>query len=252
MGKSRTKWLLVVLALLIVAGIVEYTIGGGWVTVRREIKRRWLAQRLAATGMTNWSLPDPIGPEDAKVKILAILNRQNPCHKEFADGMVKFFSEYADRVRVEFLDANTEETMKVLEGYPIACEMALLLNGLNSIKVPWVDHPVVLQGVTGVEGVPMNPLKRVIEWALTDEGLKSLEQQRKEFEAERKKRAKKQREMRQRALEEAAARASGEKPGPKPKPAEKAEPKARPSPAKGAEPATKPAPQQPPAQPAGG
>ncbi len=186
--------LLALLALLIVAAVAEYTLGGGWKYVARAIKRRQAAAKLAQEGSLNWKLPEPMGPEDAKVTLHIFLNRRNPCHKEFAEGLSKALERYADRVRIVFMDIGSEEAHKLLEGIPIGCESVMLLNGLNKIKVPWRKRPIWLQEPMMLVGPQLD---RIIEWALTDEGQKSLKKQAKEQEAERKRRAEKERKLRQ-------------------------------------------------------
>ncbi len=197
MNRSRTKVLIVVLAVLIVAGLVEYTAGGGWVTLYREYKRWRTSRRLVEQGQLPWTLPQPIGPKDAKVKLTIVLNTGNPCHKDYAESFSKSLSKYADRIRVEFLDFMNKETADKLQGYPISCEMAVLLNGLNSVKVPWRKAPIILQGPTGGENISPEEFDRIIQWALTEEGQKSLKKQFKQFEAERKKRIEREQKLKQ-------------------------------------------------------
>jgi hypothetical protein len=210
MRKSR-KILLAVLAVMVVGLVAEYTVGGGWTQLMREVKRRRVAQEVNEP----WNLPADMGPEDAKLKVLVAVNRGNPCHKDYAEGFERFFGEFRDRVRVIFRDIQADETAKMLEGYPISCEMALLMNGLNTVKVPWRKSPIVLQGPTGGDQISPEEMRRLVEWALGEEGQRSLKKQRHAFEEERKKRAAKDKALKEKAAKEKSTTPSHQRaPGP--------------------------------------
>jgi hypothetical protein len=177
--------------------VAEYTVGGGWQTIYRELKKKREAAKLAQMGMRGWELPPPMGPQTAKVKVVVILNRRNPCHKEMADSWVSFFKPYADRVRVVFKDMEAESTRQLLAGIPIGCEAAMLVNGLNTIRVPWQKEPLVLQGGLahghGPEQALSPPqLQRLLQWALTPAGCQALKKQQAAFAKERQRRVEKE------------------------------------------------------------
>lgn len=201
MSDRRRRILFVILGMLLVGLVLQYTVGGGWTELMREIKRK----QLAREGSEPWELPADFGPEDAKVRILVVLNHGNPCHKDYGEALQTLFSPFQDRVRVDFQDSQAPETRKSLEGHPVSCEMALLINGLNQIKVPWRKKPILLQGPSGGENVTGEDLRKVVTWALTAEGQKSLKEQQAAFEAERQRRIAKEKAL---AAEEARKQAA--------------------------------------------
>lgn len=201
MGKSRSKLLLGLLGVLLVGLVLQYTIGGGWTELKRAIQRRQLSKETTGP----WELPADFGPADAKVKVLVFVSAMNPCHKDYAEGIGNLLLDYQDRVRVEFKDMATGQTADLLRGYPIGCEMVLLLNGLNRIKLPWRKTPLDLQGPGGTEGASDETLGKIVEWALTEEGQKSLSHQRQVFEKERQKRIAKEKAQAEAARSKAAA-----------------------------------------------
>lgn len=195
--------LLILLAVLVVIGVIEYTVGGGWKAARDEYTRMTGKGMPAGAHylMQPFTLPQPIGPQDAKLRIEFFFNTRNGCHAGMAKGAASAFEKYKDRVRVVFYDINSEQARKKLAGYPMGCEMAGLINGLMSVRMPGKREPIIAEALVGKSGPPTDTAK-FIAWALSPEGQKSLAQQRKAFEAERKKRLEK---------EKAAAKA---KPGP--------------------------------------
>jgi len=202
MKKSR-KVLLATLGVLLLVLVLQYTLGGGWKYVRRAIKRHEIEKHMEGP----WQLPPDMGPEDAKVKFTVILSTMNGCHKEFAEAIVKTLSPYTDKVRVDFKDSSEPDVPKLLEGYPISCEMSMLLNGLNEIKVPWQKGTIILQGPEGGEGFAAPDFDRLIKWALSEEGQKSLKEQWEAFEKERQKRLAKMKERQRKKAAKAKKKA---------------------------------------------
>lgn len=198
-ARSRKRILGVLLVVVVAAAALEYTVGGGWKVVQRELRRR-RAEKEIGPGMSGgkkfFDLPSAMGPENARIKVVIFLNPYNHCHADFATGWQTAFKPYADKVRVVFKDITAKESAKILEGYAIGCEAIMLINGLPRIKVPWSDEPVVLEGA-GFGGPSAGSFDRIMKWLLSEEGYSELKRQRKEFEKERQERAKKEAELRQ-------------------------------------------------------
>ncbi|MCX7597667.1 MAG: hypothetical protein N2512_02195 [Armatimonadetes bacterium] len=189
----KMRNLLILLGVLVVIGAIEYTVGGGWKMARDEYSRI-TGQGMPAGAhylMQPFTLPQPIGPKDAKLRIEFFFNTRNGCHAGMAQGAASAFEKYKDRVRVVFYDISSEQAQKKLAGYPKGCEMAGLINGLMSVRMPGKREPIMAESLVGKMGPPAD-VNKFVAWALTPEGQKSLAQQRKAFEAERKRRLEKE------------------------------------------------------------
>jgi hypothetical protein len=189
----KTRNLLLLLGALVVVAAIEYTVGGGWKAARQEFARMTGSAMPAGAHylLQPFALPQPIGPQDAKLRIEFFFNTRNGCHAGIAKSVPEVFKKYEDRVRVVFYDISSEQARKKLAGYPVGCEMAALVNGLMSVRVPWRKEPVVGESLVGKPG-PAPELGKFVDWALSQEGQKSMAQQRRAFEAERKKRLEKE------------------------------------------------------------
>ena len=193
---KNTKLLLGILGLLIIVGVAEYTVGGGWKAIQRELRRKKMHAdnaHLMKGDKKFFDLPAPQGPENAPIKIVVFLNPYNSCHQDFVMGWQTVVEPYKDKIRLVFKDITDKESHKLLEGYPVGCETVAILNGLMQIKVPWQEEPIMFEGSMGPGG-GAEVFKRLVEWLLTDEGRKELERQRAEFEKERQRRLAKQRQ----------------------------------------------------------
>ncbi len=197
MEGKKTKLLLGILGLLIVVGVAEYTLGGGWKLVQRELRRKKMQSDNSHLGKGDkkfFEIPAPIGPEDAPIKIVVFINPYNPCHHDFVQGWQHAVEPYKDKIRLVFKDITDQESQKMLEGYPVGCETVALLNGLMEIRVPWQDEPIMFEGAMGPAG-GAEVFDKFIKWALTDEGREELKRQREKFEQERQRRIKKAKEL---------------------------------------------------------
>lgn len=185
----KVRNLLILLGVLVVIAAIEYTVGGGWKAARQEYARMTGKEMPAGAHylMKPFTLPQPIGPQDAKLRIEFFFNTRNGCHAGIAKSAAEIFTKYKDRVRVVFYDISSGQARKKLAGYPMGCEMAGLINGLMSVRMPGKREPVLAEALVGKPGPPTN-LDGFIKWALSPEGQKSLAQQLKAFEAERKRR----------------------------------------------------------------
>jgi hypothetical protein len=181
--------LLLALGVLLVVGAVEYTVGGGRQAVQRELMPMLNPSAGVHGSGKPFAIPPATGPKDAKVRIDVFVNRQNSCHGPVVTQEQTMLKPFARTVRLAFHDRQSAEAQKLLSGYPVACEMVALLNGLQTFRVPWQKEPMVFSGAT--HGVMMIDLARLVRWAASPEGQKSLKGQRKAFEVERQARLRK-------------------------------------------------------------
>jgi hypothetical protein len=203
MNRTR-KVLLGILGVLILVGIYTYTVGGGLKMVRWEIQRRVNLREARSHEGEPFLLPWPSGPEKAPVRITVYVNAHSRCQSDKVNHLAEVMKPYKDRIRLVFRDLHSPGSRHDLAGYAVGCEMLVLINGLQSVTVPWSRRPFQLEGPLGENMKPEDYLK-LIDWALTDAGQKSLKDQRAKFEVERVRRAKVQAEM--------AAKSKGGGPG---------------------------------------
>jgi hypothetical protein len=208
------KIMLAVLGALVVVALGEYTVGGGLHTIKWEFKRRQMMKEARLHQGEPFLLPFPAGPRDARLKVTVFVDSHNGCHAGKVDAMAKVLKPFTDRVHVAFRDSHTPGAERDLAGYAVGCSMTTMINGLIAIKVPWVKKPLGLQGPMGENLRPMD-YKKLLDWAVSPEGLKSLEEQRKALEPERQKRIKIE-AARKKAAPAPAAAATGSAPAGEP------------------------------------
>jgi hypothetical protein len=234
------KKLMIVLGAVVVLGIGEYTVGGGLQQVKWQIQR-WQAMREAKLHAgVGFTLPMPKGPENAKVKLTMFVDSHNSCHASKVDGMSKMMEPYEDRVRVVFRDSTTPGAQRDLAGQAVGCSITGMVNGLTEMKVPWAKRPLIMQGPLG-ENMKPDDYTKLLTWALTDEGQKSMADQRAKAEPERQRRAKIEAEKAKKAEAAKAAAAKAGAGAPANGPASTSAPASVPAPASGPASASAPA-----------
>jgi len=80
-------------------------------------------------GMGTFRFPQPLGPENAKVKVLVVAQEGNPCHLPLVQLWQAIGSLAGDHVRVVFLSRG--EAVKKMGGKPLdlGCETGVIING---------------------------------------------------------------------------------------------------------------------------
>jgi hypothetical protein len=218
---GNMKKMMIVLGALVVVGLGEYTLGGGLQTMKWEIQRRRLNAEARLHQGEAFLLPLPKGPENAKVKLTMFVDSHNNCHSSKVKMMGSMLEPFQDRVRIIFRDSMTPGAARDLAGQAVGCSITGMINGLTEVKVPWAKKPLILQGPLG-ENMKPDDYTKLLKWAMTDEGLKSMADQRAKAEPERLRRAKIEEEKRKKAAATTPVAPSkgpaGTGPGPAPTP----------------------------------
>jgi hypothetical protein len=76
-----------------------------------------------------FQLPAPVGPADAKVKIVAFVATSNGCHENTTLTLSDIAKAYKGKVRLEFVDMSGKEGRKEADAMGIACDSGLMING---------------------------------------------------------------------------------------------------------------------------
>ncbi len=178
----KKPWLRVaipLLAVLIVAAALEYWLGG-WKAVKKEFSRSKVAGACGLTDMGGamFDFPEDTGPEDAKVKIVAYVHKNNHCHYDGCQALHDLALKYPDTVRLEIRDAESEEAQKIAEERKIDTLMWLLINDMDKIKLPDRDQPIAFRGPPGAISYDLRDIEAIINYALTEKGAKDLAKQR--------------------------------------------------------------------------
>jgi hypothetical protein len=172
--KQQTVMLLGVLVVVVVAAVAEYTVGGGW----HQIANRATGARtkpLAAHTFPLLKLPDPMGRKDAPARFEFFIK---PCPRlqSKVAGIVNAFWSMQDKAYVIFATPTQEMEPKPVAGKTVLCEMQARINGLETLKVPWREQPVI-SGRLGAADITDAEYKRLVEWLTTPEGQASVKQQ---------------------------------------------------------------------------
>jgi len=128
------KLLLLVVIMLAVAVVVNWgdisDIAGG----RKTFKSVLYGKNLARMGPV-FQFPDPLGPEDAKVRAQVVAQEGNSCHEPLVALWMGIADLEPERLRVEFM----RSAMQLAEaGEPqpeFGCEAAALINGQNKFEL---------------------------------------------------------------------------------------------------------------------
>jgi hypothetical protein len=103
-----------------------------------ERERLQQAAGKTASAKETAEMPQPIGPEDAPVRIQVFVQSSNHCHTATTDFVSKLPEEeaYKGKVRVEFLDTSNPEAKKKASDAKIGCDAGLLVNGKTAMRIP--------------------------------------------------------------------------------------------------------------------
>jgi hypothetical protein len=78
---------------------------------------------------------EPVGSEEAKVRIQAFAQSMNSCHIPTINILSKIAETVPERIRVEFLDTITTEGSLARQKAGIECEIGLLINDQRIVEV---------------------------------------------------------------------------------------------------------------------
>lgn len=78
---------------------------------------------------------EPIGSENAKVRIKLFAQSMNPCHAPTLDLLKKIGEALPEQIRIEFLDTMTQEGFEARQQAGIPCEVGLLINNQKTVEV---------------------------------------------------------------------------------------------------------------------
>ncbi|HIE51672.1 MAG TPA: hypothetical protein EYP85_07910 [Armatimonadetes bacterium] len=108
---------------------------------------------------------EPIGSEEAKVKIELFLEADNPCHRETWELFTKLAQAAPDRIRLELLDTGSPEGEQLAE--QIGCQTGVRINGQQEFEIEEGGEKITveLHGPVGM-GIAPEMLKAVLEQEL--------------------------------------------------------------------------------------
>jgi hypothetical protein len=194
------KLLLVVAAMLVVAVVVNWKNITDIASGRRTLKAVIYGKTHLLMPPT-FRFPDPMGPEDAKVKAQIIAQEGNSCHEPLVGLWMGIGDLEPERLRVEFgwLSAEplkrdgsapeTDEPPQEIQGPPdLGCAAGVLINGVNKFELgsgeekrviyltePYPRDPLgpeAAEGVdspTGHEGWTLDDVATILNRAIEDE-----------------------------------------------------------------------------------
>ncbi len=173
--KPGTITLLVVLAVVVMAAIAEYTVGGGWHQLANTVgKARTKAPKPVVQPFLK--LPSPMGRKDAPARFEFLVA---PCPRLTSEiaQIVDAFWPLQDKAYVVFQAVASEPEPTPVSGEkPVLCHLHLRINGAETLKVPWRGKPI-LDGGLGAPYITDKEYKRLVEWLGTPEGQASVKRQ---------------------------------------------------------------------------
>jgi hypothetical protein len=184
--KPRTVTLLVVLAVVIMAAIAEYTAGGGWRQVVNEVDREARMKALEPRPHDFLKLPEPMGRKDAPAQFEFFVENSCTCLQGNVAQIVTAFWSMQERAHVVFKPIPPEMKPKPGPGKIEMCETLTRINGLETLRAPWQEKPII-SGGKGAAAITDRGYKRLVDWLATAEGQASVKRQ---LEAEKKAKAK--------------------------------------------------------------
>ena len=141
------KLLLLAGLMLVVAVVVNLKDIRAIASGRRTVKSVLYGKNLLPSG-PSFSFPDPLGPQDAKVKVKVVAQDGNSCHEPLVVLWMAVASLEPERLRVEFgsgmvstpeaeaAKAKGESKEGKAPGPPeLGCEAGVLINGQNKFEV---------------------------------------------------------------------------------------------------------------------
>ncbi|HID08241.1 MAG TPA: hypothetical protein EYP10_13965 [Armatimonadetes bacterium] len=176
----RVKVLMVILVILLIVAVgVNYGNIRDIVTGRRTFMDVLLGRplrlpademRMPASPAENIGEIVPIGPEDAKVKVVAYLMFTNPCHWATVETLRELAEKHEDKIRVDFVNVGTEEGAKQLNeafkkspiSSPHSCMAWVSVNGKFEFELEGVKGKVQLSGPIHPGGPVAELLEKVV------------------------------------------------------------------------------------------
>ena len=148
---SRQKKLLCLAGILLVVALIA-NIGtikdlfSGKSKLRAQITRRFMKPMQI----------DPVGSEDAKVRLKLYAQSRNDCHAGFIETGKQLGAAVPDRVRVEFVDTGSREGYGEAAKAGIDCEAGIAINDRTQfeIEVNGQEVTVSFRGPLGTETPP--------------------------------------------------------------------------------------------------
>ncbi len=134
-------------SLLVFVGLIVVLAVTQWVVIPRMDKLSKEAEQKSTEASTGdeggaphepeavFELPDPVGPEDAPVKIVSYLATDNSCHENTSWTLADVANAYKGKVRLEFVDMASKEGRKEADALGIACDSGLVINGKTELTI---------------------------------------------------------------------------------------------------------------------
>ncbi|NCO90596.1 MAG: hypothetical protein COZ06_03725 [Armatimonadetes bacterium CG_4_10_14_3_um_filter_66_18] len=111
----------------------------------------------------------PIGSKDAKVVIETFVQAGNSCHGSSIELMERIGKAAPNRIRVEFLDTNTQDGKTAIEDAGISCDAGVTINGKKEFDIRYKGKPVnfSFHGPIGMD-VSLDYFRAALEQELRD------------------------------------------------------------------------------------
>ncbi len=174
-GSALPKLLLLIVVMLVVAVVVNRKDIAGIAAGRRTFTSVLYGKRYSPIEAV-FQFPDPLGPEDAKIKAQVVVQEGNSCHEPLVALWMGIAALEPERLRVEFV-GNPMELVEPGEPPPqFGCDAAALINGENKFELGEGDEKRTLylvapgpqgSGVLLTEGLGDTP-EGTSGWSLTD------------------------------------------------------------------------------------
>ena len=172
---QKSTSLLVVLAVLVLAALAQYTAGGGWHTVSNEVDHEARLKAAELPSHDPIKLPGPMGRKDAPARFDFYIEGCT-CLQGNVTQIVNAFWSMQDRAYVTFQPPTPDMKPRPARGILPACETIARINGLATLRVPWLDRPEISHG-KGAGGITDAEYKRLVDWLSSPEGQASVKRQ---------------------------------------------------------------------------
>lgn len=114
------------------------------------------------------TLPAPIGPEKAAVKVKVYVTTDNECDTTTLNAMKTLGTKYGDKIRVEFADLLEAHVKREAEKAKIGCKTGITVNGQTKFILPerGLAGTIMLDGPLGMKNYKLSDLEAIIEHEL--------------------------------------------------------------------------------------